>query len=338
MKTMLTYFALALTLSAFALGGCTMTFNSNVDLPTFVPTPQLINLPTESTAYDPIVSITPTSGQIGVTVADDQPNILSGDQFQGVDTPQPIVEISPASGEAGTLIQVVASKFPPNSAVLVSIGPINSESVQVMQGMTDSNGVFIAHVIAQGAPGMILVVGVATADGQSGAWSLTQFQIIGVVPTSQPTYLPPTPTPYLDMWTTYANMVFAVAFEYPADWQPDLGYGDSGGALRYGGINGYFHISAMDTESIDLAVAAEAGHILQPYGSQPTIESLQIQGQEARLILPSISQNTEVQYQAAIIVRYPQPVNITGHPCRFFILWADPPHIRVIAQTIQFIQ
>jgi len=45
-----------------------------------------------------------------------------------------------------------------------------------------------------------------------------------------------------------------------------------------------------------------------------------------------------MQYQAALIVRYPQPVNVLGTPCRFFILWADWPHIRAIAQTVQFIQ
>jgi TolB protein len=147
-----------------------------------------------------------------------------------------------------------------------------------------------------------------------------------------------TPTPYLDMWTTFSNPVLAVSLEYPADWQPVPGYGSPEmGELRYGAINGFFLIGAMDTDSIEQATAAEAEHKLRPYGSQPSIEALLIQGQEARLILPSADQPAGMQHQAAIIIRYPQPVNVIGMPCRFFILYADYPHIRTIAETLHFL-
>lgn len=147
----------------------------------------------------------------------------------------------------------------------------------------------------------------------------------------------PTPTPYQDMWVDYSNQAFAVSLQHPADWEAVPGYGSpETGEIKYAGITGFFQINAMDTESIDRAVAAEAGHKLQPYGSNPTIESLQVQGQEARLILPSNDQPAGMQYQAGMIIRYPQPVNISGTPCRFFILWADQAHIRAIAQTIRF--
>jgi len=157
-----------------------------------------------------------------------------------------------------------------------------------------------------------------------------------VIPTPVPV-VTPTPTPYLDMWTTFSSVTYAISLEYPADWQPVPGYGDpeTDGA-RYGGINGFFQITAMDSDSIDAAAAAEAEHKLQPYGSQPKIEALQVQGQEARLILPSDDQPTGMQHQAALIVRYPEPVNITGTPCRYLLLWADWPHIRTVAQTLRF--
>jgi len=139
------------------------------------------------------------------------------------------------------------------------------------------------------------------------------------------------------MWTTFESSVFAISLQYPADWQPIPGYGSpETGNTRYGAINGFFQIEAMDSERIDAAAAAEAEHRLQPYGSQPTIETLQIQGQEARLILPSNDQPMGMQHQAALIVRYPEPVNRSGMPCRYFILWADRPHIRTIGQTLQF--
>ena len=390
MKNPLSYLALALVLSILVLGGCTVSFTIPTDTPASIPTPVPVTiLPTEPIIYNPVVSVSPASGQAGTLVhvvasgfmpdtsvsvamgpvnsgvsevaqgrtdsngtfvaqipvqgkpgmelvfavnADGQPGIPSGSNFQIMEAFQPVVDITPTSGEAGTLVQVVASGFPPNSLVSVAMGPVNSELGQVAQGATDANGVYVTHVTAQGSLGMLLIFG-ATVDGQPGILSSQQFQITGAVPNPPP--IPPTPTPYLDMWTTYSNPVFAVSLEYPADWQPIPRYGSQEtGETRFGNINGFFHISSMDTDTIDMAVAAEAGHILQPYGPNPTIESLQIQGQEARLILPSAGQ----QYQAAIIIRYPQPVTVSGTPCRFFILWADQPHIRTIAQTIQFTQ
>jgi len=132
----------------------------------------------------------------------------------------------------------------------------------------------------------------------------------------------------MDMWATFSNLTYAISLQYPADWQPVPGYGSAEiGEVRFAAINGFFQIDAMDADSIDDVAAAEAGHRLQPYGSQPTIETLQIQGQEARLILPSADQPTGMYYQAALIVRYPQPVNVIGTPCHFFVLWADSSHM-----------
>lgn len=139
------------------------------------------------------------------------------------------------------------------------------------------------------------------------------------------------------MWTTYSNPAYAISLQYPADWQPVSGYDSpETGETRFEAINGFFQIGAMDTSSIDAAAAAEAEHKLQPYGPQPIIENLIIQGQEARLVLPSDINSAGMYNQAVLIVRYPHPVNVIGTPCRFFVLWADVPHIRTIAQTIIF--
>jgi hypothetical protein len=40
--------------------------------------------------------------------------------------------------------------------------------------------------------------------------------------------------------------------------------------------------------------------------------------------------------QAALIVRYPQPLGFSGQSAEFFVLWADHIHIRAIAETLQF--
>jgi len=398
MKSELSFLISVLILSVLILSGCAPASSpAPMDVPTLPPRQLPVILPTEPIIYDPVVTFSPTSGQAGtlvqvsasgflpyvpisvamgpvnselvqvaqgitdpngsfvvqvpaqgapgmkllIAVANEgQPGVLSPDQFHILEGSQPVVEISPTYGEAGTLVQVVASGFPSNSSVSVGMGPANAGFSQVAQGVTDANGVFIVNVTAQGSLGMMLVFAVAV-EGEPGILSSEQFQITGAVPNPPPSTeastVIPTPTLYLDMWVEYSNPVFSVSLEHPADWEPEPGYGSpETGDIKYAGINGFFQINAMDTESIDLAAAAEAGHKLQPYGSNPTIERLQIQGQEARLILPSGDQPAGMGYQAGLIVRYPQPVNISGTPCRFFILWADQAHIRTLAETIRF--
>jgi hypothetical protein len=108
------------------------------------------------------------------------------------------------------------------------------------------------------------------------------------------------------------------------------------GETRFADTNGFFHVNAMSADSLDAAAASEAGHHLQPYGSQPIIENVQVQGQEARLLMPSSDQPAGMSHQAALIVRYPQPVSVVGATYQYFVLWADYPHIRTIAQTMRF--
>ena len=256
-----------------------------------------------------------------------------------VNTSEPIVAISPNSGPSGTLVQVAAIGFQPNAPVSIVLGPIDFEFDQVAQGVTDANGVYIVNIPVEGEPGKNFIFAV-TVEGQAGDLSQEPFQITHALPSPSPipsSTITPTPSPYLDMWATFSSPKFAVSLQYPADWQPVPGYiSPELGETRFGAINGFFQIGAMDTDSIDQAAAAEAKHKLQPYGSQPTIEVLQIQGQEARLILPSEDQPSGMQNQAAIIIRYPQPVNVIGTPARYFVLYADYTHIRTIAQTLQF--
>ena len=285
----------------------------------------------------------PVTGEPGMShvfavAVEGQSGVLAPDQFQvvAVTGTNPVVNIAPTSGPSGTLVHITATGFSANAPVWVALGPANAGSSQVAHGITDANGVFLAQVPVQGEPGMKLVFAVVL-EGQPGVLAPNQFQIIFAVPNPEPTpLLIATLTPYMDMWTNFSSPAFAVSLQYPADWQP-AGYGSpETGEIRFAGINGFFHINAMDGDSIDSVAAAEAGHRLKPYGSQPTIEILQIQGQEARLILPSSDQPAGVQSQAALIVRYPQVQTIVWSP-RYFVLWADWPHIRAIAETLRFI-
>ena len=76
--------------------------------------------------------------------------------------------------------------------------------------------------------------------------------------------------------------------------------------------------------------------MLQPHGSAPAIETLTIQGQEARLIMPSADQRQDLEGRAALLVRYPAPVTIQGESYEYLVLLADRGHIRGIASTLRF--
>lgn len=131
---------------------------------------------------------------------------------------------------------------------------------------------------------------------------------------------------------TYSSQVFGITFEYPDNWRPTPGYEE-----RYGGPDGFFSVSTCcHGLSMDAVADLEAHHKLQPYGSTPAIETLTIQGQEARLIMPSADQRQDLERRAALLVRYPVPVTIQGESYEYLVLLADRGHIRGIASTLRF--
>jgi hypothetical protein len=125
--------------------------------------------------------------------------------------------------------------------------------------------------------------------------------------------------------------------ERPPEWEADPAYSDpETGDTRFAGVTGYVQVAAVNASGLDETVAAEAKHQLQPYGPQPVIENIQVDGQEARLITPSQNQPADGFRQAAVISRYPEPVEVSGQEYDLLIIWADPERIRAIAQTVRF--
>jgi hypothetical protein len=137
-------------------------------------------------------------------------------------------------------------------------------------------------------------------------------------------------------WDQFTNPNYAVTLMYPAHWSVDPGsstleYGDT----RFTGIDGFFMINAGDSESLDTFTSNEATHKLKPYGSLPSIVKLTIDGQEARMILPSADQS--MPDQAALVVQYPQPVHMGEHSYPFFVLYANKKYIQSIANSVRFV-
>jgi hypothetical protein len=136
-------------------------------------------------------------------------------------------------------------------------------------------------------------------------------------------------------WKVYSNAEYKVTLKYPSNWKPNPKYND-----RFDGPDGFFQITALSGEgvSIDYTANNEANHILKPYGTSPVISKLIIDGQEARLIMPSKDQAKENNNQASLIIKYLKPVKINNDTYYYFILWSNKSYIKEIGNTIKFIK
>ncbi|MBD2040207.1 hypothetical protein [Microcoleus sp. FACHB-672] len=136
---------------------------------------------------------------------------------------------------------------------------------------------------------------------------------------------------------TFTSSSFRATLQYPSHWKLIEGYDTFN--TRYGSSNGFFMMSAIQNEGItfEALCAQEASHKLKPYGSNPRIQKLQIQGQQACLILPSKDQNEAMMNQAQLIVQAPREIKISGSRYKNFVLVADKYHIRELAKTLKFI-
>ncbi|MFX3672847.1 MAG: LysM peptidoglycan-binding domain-containing protein [Paenisporosarcina sp.] len=139
------------------------------------------------------------------------------------------------------------------------------------------------------------------------------------------------PMPIVDMKKTFTSQVYNVQFRYPSNWER---VSDE----RFEGPDGFFQLSAISSdETINEVCHNEAFHILHPYGSQPRIIETQIQQQEACFIYPSKDQPPEMEDQAALIIKYPNPIQIGGNTYNYFILWVDQHHLNEISTTLVFL-
>lgn len=129
----------------------------------------------------------------------------------------------------------------------------------------------------------------------------------------------------------FRNVVYRVQFLFPSHWVKQ-------NEERYEGIDGFFQVSAIaGSDSIEVVCQNEAYHQLNPYGTSPKISHVTIEGEEGCFIFPSEDQPAEMNRQAALIIRYPEPVIIEGERYQYFILWSDQEHIIDISSSLTFL-
>jgi TolB protein len=139
------------------------------------------------------------------------------------------------------------------------------------------------------------------------------------------------PLPILHLKKTYTSTGYKVQFQYPSHWERVTDE-------KYDGPDGFFQLSAISSDgTINEVCHNEAFHLLNPYGSEPRIIKAQIQQQEACFVFPSEDQPPEMEGQAALIVVYPNPIQIGGSTYNYFILWVNQEHLNEISSTLVFL-
>ena len=132
----------------------------------------------------------------------------------------------------------------------------------------------------------------------------------------------------------YNNSTYGVTLSYPSNWRPTKGYEE-----RFSGGDGFFQITGLSSpppSTIQNVCNNALNHRLNPYGTRPQVQRLQIQGRPACLILPSSDQDRTLERMATLIVRYPTPILLNGGIYNHLMLSADKEHIRQIANGLRF--
>jgi len=143
-------------------------------------------------------------------------------------------------------------------------------------------------------------------------------------------------------WNIYFNQKLNVTFRAPSTWRKiETGPYEP---IRYEGKDGFFEVTAIatnpkkpwDVPPIEEVCKSYAFGKFNPYGTNPTIERISIKDQQACYILPSKDQSEDFNNSAALIVRYPKVIFISGNPHAYLILYADKDYIKAIGSTLSF--
>jgi len=149
-------------------------------------------------------------------------------------------------------------------------------------------------------------------------------------------------------WTVTYQLQHDILFQRPLEWQK----GNKISGFNFEGPNGgYISFSDGPTMSENFNDAVEKTCLEEiaftermknklgskPYGENPQLTHLQVDGQPACLILPSADQDEQFKKRAFMAVEYPKNLFLEPGTPRYLGLLADSGHIQSFAETIRFI-
>lgn len=132
----------------------------------------------------------------------------------------------------------------------------------------------------------------------------------------------------------FRSPLFEITFKYPSNWVKNPDYEE-----RYEGPEGFFQVDNIESfgRPIDQVVQQEINTPIRPYGTNPTVTSLELDGQPARLITPSEDQQKIFDRELALIVQDKKPIAQGQEIYDYTIIWSDRANIQNIIDTFRFI-
>jgi TolB protein len=134
-------------------------------------------------------------------------------------------------------------------------------------------------------------------------------------------------------WLVGRDGPLGVVFRYPRDWRQSRA---DPGTVSIQGSDGSLKLIAVRGATPDQVCREDAGQHLQPFGANPTIRSLRVQGQKACLVWPS--EERGANSEAELVVQFPTPVTIDGTTYTQLTMYADKNHIRDLMRTLKFLK
>lgn len=134
----------------------------------------------------------------------------------------------------------------------------------------------------------------------------------------------------------YISDEYGVTFKYPSSWNKNPRYEN-----KYEGTSGFFEVSGFEgnDNNIDSAVAEQINEPYKPYGSNPTVRKLTVDGQPAREIIPSDDQGEIItDRDIALVVQYKMPIMVEGIRYPYLIIWTNRENLPLIIKSLKFIQ
>lgn len=134
---------------------------------------------------------------------------------------------------------------------------------------------------------------------------------------------------------TFYSDEYKIKFEYPSNWNKNPKY-----YHRYDGPDGFVEIADIKApnENIDQVVYQDINSPLKPYGSNPEVIKGTVDGQPARVIIPSQDQADYFNKERGVVIKYKKPIKIGDQYYEYIQLWVDKSHLEEILDSFEFLQ
>lgn len=134
-----------------------------------------------------------------------------------------------------------------------------------------------------------------------------------------------------ERWSHFRADGMNVEFDYPTHWQLQ-----GSEVYIFRGSDGAMVLNPAGGSSLDDFVVSQINHRLRPFGDDPDVEALTIDGQPARLIIPGGAQ-VPLERNAMIVVIYPKPITFAGGSYSLLTVTISESYARHVAQSLRFL-